>query len=168
MLESFHQSPGHVGSGVVGTLGKTDAEDGPPRFVGTALSRSPESGRPTPSSTGTAGSAEGRLAVAAWEYAPIAARFRERSFSLAAPIGDNSMPSSFSIACARLSTGSDSTIREEIDYYTGNDAETSSILRSLSRFGEDLSIRYFEVTPTPSRRTRQLTPTFTWSVRAVR
>ena len=78
------------------------------------------------------------------------------------------MPSSFSIARARFSTLSDSTLREEIDYYTGNDAETSSILRSLRRFGEDLSIRYFEVTPTPSRRTRQLTPTFTWSIRAVR
>ena len=78
------------------------------------------------------------------------------------------MPSSFSIARTRFSNLSDSTLREEIGYHTGNDAETSSILRSLSRFGEDLSIRYFEVMPTPSRRTRQLTPTFTWSVRAVR
>ena len=78
------------------------------------------------------------------------------------------MPNPFSIARARFSTVSDSTLREEIDYHTGNDAETSSILRSLRRFGEDLSIRYFEVTPTPSRRTRQLRPTFTWSIRAVR
>ncbi|NNM06746.1 MAG: hypothetical protein HKO65_16750 [Gemmatimonadetes bacterium] len=78
------------------------------------------------------------------------------------------MPSSFSITRARFLTLSDSTLREEIDYNTGSDAETSSILRSLRRFGEDLSIQYFEVTPTPSRRTRQLTPTFAWSVRAVR
>lgn len=78
------------------------------------------------------------------------------------------MPSSFSIALARFSTLSDSALRKEIGSYTGNDAETSSILRSLRRFGGDLSIRYFEVTPRPSRRTRQPTSAFTWSVRAVR
>jgi len=78
------------------------------------------------------------------------------------------MPSSFSIARARFSTLSDSTLREEIGSYTGNDAETASILRSLRRFGEDLSISYFEVSPTPSRRSRQPTSLFTWSVRAVR
>jgi hypothetical protein len=78
------------------------------------------------------------------------------------------MPSSFSIARTRFSNLSDSTLREEIGYYTGNDAETSSILRSLRRFGEDSSVSYFEITPNPSRRTRHLTPEFTWSVRAVR
>ncbi len=78
------------------------------------------------------------------------------------------MPSPFSIARTRLVNLSESTLREEIDSYTRNDAETSSILRSLRRFGGDLSISYFEVTPTPSRRTRQPTSAFTWSVRAVR
>jgi len=78
------------------------------------------------------------------------------------------MPNSFSIARARFSTLSDSTLHEEIGSHTGNDAETASILRSLRRFGEDLSISYFEVSPTPSRRSRQPTSLFTWSVRAVR
>ena len=78
------------------------------------------------------------------------------------------MPSAFSIAATHLSTASDSTLRGEIDFHTENDAETSSILRSLRRFGGDVSIRRFEVTPTPSRRTRQPRSAFTWSVRAVR
>ena len=78
------------------------------------------------------------------------------------------MPSPFSIAAELLSGASDSTLRGEIDSHTENDAETSSILRSLRRFGGDLSIRYFEVTPAPSRRTRQSTFGFSWHVRAVR
>jgi hypothetical protein len=78
------------------------------------------------------------------------------------------MPSSFSIARTRFSNLSDSTLREEIGGHTLNDEDTSSILRSLRRFGEDLSIRYFEITPSPRRRTRHRTPEFTWSVRAVR
>ncbi|MEJ2204493.1 MAG: hypothetical protein P8170_10315 [Gemmatimonadota bacterium] len=46
--------------------------------------------------------------------------------------------------------------------------ETSSILRSLRRFGEDASIQYYEVTPTPSRRTHYQAPAFAWTVRAMR
>jgi hypothetical protein len=78
------------------------------------------------------------------------------------------MPSSFSIARSHFSRLSDSTLREEIGNHTGNDEETSSILRSIRRFGEDFSISYFEITPNPRRRTRHRTPEFTWSVRAVR
>ena len=78
------------------------------------------------------------------------------------------MPSSFSIARTHFSNLSDSTLREEIGDHTGNDADTSSILRSLRRFGEDFSIRYFEITPNPRRRSRHHTAEFTWSVRAVR
>lgn len=78
------------------------------------------------------------------------------------------MPSSFSIARDRCSALSDSTLREEIASHTKSDEETSSILRSLERFGGDLSIQHFEMTPTPSRRGRQKTSAFTWNVRAVR
>lgn len=78
------------------------------------------------------------------------------------------MPTSFSITRSRLSVLSDPTLRDEIQTHTGNAAETSSILRSLDRFGQDPSIRYYEVTPTPSRRTYRPTSAFTWTVRAVR
>jgi hypothetical protein len=78
------------------------------------------------------------------------------------------MPSSFSIAGTRVSSLSDSDLSEEIDFHTRNDAETSSILRSIRRFGEDVSIHYFEMTPKASRHSRQPTSAFTWSVRAVR
>jgi hypothetical protein len=78
------------------------------------------------------------------------------------------MPSSFSISGTRFTSLSDSALREEVGSYTGNDEETSSILRSLRRFGEDVSIRYYEMTPKPSRHSRQSTSAFTWSVRAVR
>jgi len=111
---------------------------------------------------------DGWPTVAAGAHLPTVARFQEPPLQSAALSGDKGMPSAFSIARARLSTLSDSTLREEIGSYTGNDAETSSILRSLRRFGEDVSISYFEVTPAPSRRSRQPTSMFSWSVRAVR
>jgi len=78
------------------------------------------------------------------------------------------VPNPFSITRSRCSVLSDPTLRDEIHTHTGNDAETSSILRSLDRFGQDLSVRYYEVTPTPSRRTYHPTSAFTWTVRAVR
>jgi hypothetical protein len=78
------------------------------------------------------------------------------------------MPNSFSIAGARFSNLSDSALRDEIGSHTSSEEETSSILRSLRRFGDDLSIRYFEVTPARSRHSRQPTSALTWSVRAVR
>jgi hypothetical protein len=78
------------------------------------------------------------------------------------------MPSPFSITQARCSALSDPSLREEIHEHTGSDLETSSILRSLRRFGEDASIQYYEVTPTPSRRTHYQAPAFAWTVRAMR
>ncbi len=78
------------------------------------------------------------------------------------------MPSTFSIARSRCSVLSDPTLREEISSHTGSDAETTSILRTLERFGHDASVRYFELTPKPSRRTYQPTAAFAWTVTAVR
>ena len=78
------------------------------------------------------------------------------------------MPNSFSINRSRCSVLSDPKLRDEIQAHTGSDAETSSILRSLDRFGHDVSIQYYDVTPMPSRRTYQSTAAFTWTVRAVR
>ncbi len=78
------------------------------------------------------------------------------------------MPTSFSITRSRCSVLSDPSLRQEIHAHTGSDAETSSILRSLDRFGQDISIRYYELTPTPARRTYRPTSAFAWTVRAVR
>jgi len=75
---------------------------------------------------------------------------------------------SFSIARSRCSALPAATLRAEIQSHTGNDAETSSILRSLERFGDDASIRYYEVTPTAGRRTYHAAAASTWTVRAVR
>lgn len=69
---------------------------------------------------------------------------------------------------SRCSILTDPTLRDEIQGRTGSDAETSSILRSIERFGHDASIRYYELTPSPSRRTYQATPRFAWTVTAVR
>lgn len=82
--------------------------------------------------------------------------------------GDEPVPSAFSIARTRCSALSDANLREEIHAHTGSDTETSSILRSLQRFGGDLSIRYYEMTPTPSRRIHRATSAFAWTVTAVR
>jgi len=75
---------------------------------------------------------------------------------------------SFSIARSRCSDLAEPHLRNEIHSHTGSEAETSSILRSMERFGQDKSIRYYEMTPTPARRVYHTVPTFTWSVRAVR
>ena len=78
------------------------------------------------------------------------------------------MPTPFTISRSRCGVLSDPTLRDEIQGRTGNDAETSSILRSIGRFGHDASIHHYELTPTPSRRTYQTTPGFSWTVTAVR
>lgn len=76
------------------------------------------------------------------------------------------MPSPFSILKARCAALSNAALREEIRAHTGSDEEVSSILRSLERFGEDLSIRVFEMTPkTGGGRARGRN--VAWSVRAV-
>lgn len=78
------------------------------------------------------------------------------------------MATSFSIARSDCSTLPAATLRAEIQSHTGNDAETSSILRSLERFGDDTSIRYYEVTPTEGRRVYYAASASVWTVRAVR
>jgi hypothetical protein len=75
---------------------------------------------------------------------------------------------SFSIARSRFSALSAEALRAEVLSYTRSDAETSSILRSLERFGEDTSIVRYEVTPTSSRRTHHTGSLSAWTVRAVR
>ena len=78
------------------------------------------------------------------------------------------MPSSFSITQSRYASFADPDLLQEIRSHTGSDAEASSILRSMERFGGDASISYYEVTPKPRRgASRQALP-LAWSVRAVR
>ncbi len=78
------------------------------------------------------------------------------------------MPSSFSIARARLAGLSDPALLDEIRSHTGSDKEALSILRSLERFGSDGSIDYYEMTPKSGRPSYRTRPGVTWSVRAVR
>lgn len=77
------------------------------------------------------------------------------------------MAQPFQIPRSRCALLSDPALRQEIQSHTGNEAETSSILRSIERFGNDLSIRCYELTPTP-RRTHHHPASASWSVRAVR
>ncbi len=78
------------------------------------------------------------------------------------------MAQPFSIASARCAVLSDPALREEIRSHTGTDEETSSILRSLERFGSDVSIHFYEMTPKVSNRTVHHTPIVNWTVSAVR
>lgn len=78
------------------------------------------------------------------------------------------MATSFSIPQSRCAVLTDPTLRDEIQARTGSDVETSSILRSLERFGPDASIQYYELTPKPTRRTYQSNSEFAWTVTAVR
>ena len=78
------------------------------------------------------------------------------------------MSSPFSIPRGRCSILSDPTLRAEIQSHTGNPEETASILRSIGRFGEDVSIRSYEMTPVTGRRGYHTTVACSWTVRAVR
>ena len=78
------------------------------------------------------------------------------------------MSYSFTIARSRCSVVSDPTLLEEIRGHTESDEEASSILRGLERFGANPSIRHFEMTPKPSRRTYRDASAVTWSVTAMR
>jgi hypothetical protein len=77
------------------------------------------------------------------------------------------MAQPFNLPRSRCSLLSDPALRREIQSHTGNETETSSILRSIERFGHDLSIRYYELTPTV-RRAHVHSVSASWSVRAVR
>jgi hypothetical protein len=85
-----------------------------------------------------------------------------------APSGDRFVPNAFSIAHSRCSVLSDPALLQEIRTHTESDAEADSILRSIERFGDDQSIRYYEMTPRPRRGAYRQAFTLSWSVRAVR
>jgi hypothetical protein len=77
------------------------------------------------------------------------------------------MAQPFNIPRTRCSLPPDPALRDEIQAHTDNATETSSILRSIERFGNDLSIRYYELTPTV-RRSHFHSASASWTVRAVR
>lgn len=78
------------------------------------------------------------------------------------------MPYAFTISRSRLSSLSALEIRSEINRHTGSDTETSSILRSIERFGGDATISRYEVDPKPGRGTRLGRARVAWTVRAQR
>jgi hypothetical protein len=81
---------------------------------------------------------------------------------------ETEMAHSFSLNRSHVSVLSGPALREEIQAHTGNEEETSSIIRSLGRFGEDGSIRFYEMTPMPTRRAYHASSASSWTVRAVR
>lgn len=78
------------------------------------------------------------------------------------------MPNSFSLLRSRCAVISDPGLREEILAHTGSAEATSSILRSIERFGGDASIQTYEVTPKRRIHARRAPMAVAWSVRAVR
>lgn len=78
------------------------------------------------------------------------------------------MPETFTISNSRLHAASDVDIRLEINGHTCNERETSSILRSIERFGDDASISRYEIEPRPARSTRKVAAGVSWTVRALR
>jgi hypothetical protein len=78
------------------------------------------------------------------------------------------MSQPFTMPRAHVSNTEEPTLRREILAYTGCDEEASTILRGLERLGTDASIRYFEMTPQPNRRSYVGAPKITWSVKAIR
>jgi hypothetical protein len=78
------------------------------------------------------------------------------------------MPASFSISRLEHGDGSPDAMQQEIQARTLDEAATRSILRSIERFGQDESIRYYEVVQQASFRTRNGGAQAAWTVRAVR
>lgn len=78
------------------------------------------------------------------------------------------MPTPFSIRGSRCTLPFSPTLRETIRSRTESEEETSSILRSIERFGADDSVWTYEMTPKPPRGSRHDVRAVTWSVRAVR
>lgn len=78
------------------------------------------------------------------------------------------MPTSFSLAHSRFTAASAPDLREEILAHTGSDEATSSILRSIDRFGSDASIQRYEMVPDMRRRGVRGGGAVAWSVRAIR
>lgn len=78
------------------------------------------------------------------------------------------MTQSFSLSATRCSAAEDASLRTEITEITGNDSETSGILRSIERFGGDASIERFEISRSARGRYAPKTAAASWIVRAVR
>jgi hypothetical protein len=78
------------------------------------------------------------------------------------------VPDSFSLTQSRCSHLSDPALRVEIRDHTGSEEATSAILRSIDRFGGDLSIHRFEITPSSRGYAGRGKNVVAWNVRAVR
>ncbi|HEU0052408.1 MAG TPA: hypothetical protein VFQ39_04490 [Longimicrobium sp.] len=78
------------------------------------------------------------------------------------------MSQPFTLLRAHVAGRDEPALLREIVTHTGCEEEASTILRGLERLGTDETIRYFEMTPQPNRRTYLDAPRVTWSVRAVR
>ncbi len=78
------------------------------------------------------------------------------------------MPNAFTISRSHLFSTSDVDLRNEITGHTGSETETSSILRSIDRFGSDTSITGYQVHPSPARATRVVPARVAWTVHALR
>lgn len=89
---------------------------------------------------------------------------------MSAPAGYDSgeaTPQPFSLNRSRCAVLTDPNLRAEILVHTRSEVETTSILRSIGRFGDDHTVRYFDVTPVPRRGTHRIAPA-AWTVSAVR
>ena len=78
------------------------------------------------------------------------------------------MATSFSISRSRAAGLSDGDLQREIHSYTGSESETDSILRSMGRFGDDETIRSYEMIPRAKRPGQGTVPSSAWTVRALR
>lgn len=76
-------------------------------------------------------------------------------------------PHPFNIQRSRCAVLTDPELRAEIFSHTRSEAETTSILRSIGRFGDDPSVRYYELTPVTGR-SRHRFASAAWTVSAVR
>lgn len=75
---------------------------------------------------------------------------------------------SFSIHPRDFAPNSRATLRDQVAERTSSEFETASILRSIERYGEDSSIRYFEIAQAEPRLGARSVRAAAWSVRAVR
>jgi hypothetical protein len=75
---------------------------------------------------------------------------------------------SFIISRSVYSASSADQLQQEIQAQTGNASATESILRSMERFGQDDSIRRYEINQQVRVRGRHGMAQGAWTVRAVR
>jgi hypothetical protein len=78
------------------------------------------------------------------------------------------MADPFSISSTRFPDSADAAMHDEIRAHTDTDAEASSIVRCIERFGADPSIRHFEITPTRKASRFGGRSSTAWNVRAIR